>query len=272
MVLGLVLTCVLLALVGWQVEPKAILAVFARANPWLLAGALGIALVGNTLGSAEVLRQALAAAGVRASRRDVLAATLENLSLQAALPLGAGHATRAFSLVRGHGVDPKRAAVSVPILFALKLAALGVLCALGFSVRFPYGLTLAAVLCALVFTLVRRRHALHARALLGGFAAAVALTALQLVLFGVSAAALGASLPLFGILAWFPLCLVLAKLPVGWMGFGTREAAVVVLFQGQAEPAALAGAALLFGLFDQIAPGLFGLVFAPRFVRHLSAR
>lgn len=272
MVLGLALTLAALALVAWHVELSPVLAALSRARPALLGIALALALVSNTVASAEVLHHTLAALGVVVPRTAVLSATLENLSFQAALPFGAGHASRAFSLVRGQGIDLKRGALSVPLLVGLKLAALGLLALVAFSERHPIAVAVSGILLGAGFTLVRRRYALHASALLRAFVAALVVTACQLAIFAVVASALGASLPFFAILLRFPLCLVLAKLPVTWMGFGTREAAVVALFQGHADPGTLAAAALLFGTVDQIVPGLLGLVFAPRFARHVTDR
>jgi uncharacterized membrane protein YbhN (UPF0104 family) len=102
--------------------------------------------------------------------------------------------------------------------------------------------------------------------------AALVLTGLQILMFGILARAFGAELSPIA-LAWrFPLCLLLAKLPVTLMGFGTREAAVLALFQGLADPGVLAASALLFGVLDQIVPGLFGLLFAPRFAARVIDR
>jgi uncharacterized membrane protein YbhN (UPF0104 family) len=269
LVLAVVLTLLLLGLVTWKVELAPLLRALSGAQPLLVALALFIALGSNTLGSAEVLGQALSALGVRVSRSALLGVTLENLSFQAALPVGAGHASRAFSLVRAVGVDPKRAALSVPVVLGSKLAALSLFVAVGIADRYPLAPTLAGVALAAGFTIARRRHALSGFALFRALVAALVLTGLQVAVFGVLLAALGASVPLFAILFYFPLCLVLAKLPVTWMGFGTRDAAVVALFAGLADPGTLAAAALVFGVFDQIVPGLFGLAFTPRFARRI---
>lgn len=266
------LTLLALGLVTWKVELAPLLRAFSGAQPLLVVFALCIALVSNTLVSAEVLGQALAALGVNVPRAAVLGVTLENMSFQAALPVGAGHASRAFSLVRAEGVAPGRAALSVPLVLGLKLAALGLFVAVGVAERHPLAPTLAGAALAAGFTIARRRHALRGFALLRALVAAVAVTSLQIAVFGVLLAALGASVPLFAILLRFPLCLVLAKIPVTWMGFGTREAAVVALFSGLGDPATLAAAALLFGVFDQVVPGLFGLVFTQRFARRIITR
>lgn len=272
LVLAVVLTLVVLGLLTWKVELGTIATALSGARLSLVGLALVVALSANTLGSAEVLGQSLGALGVRVSRVVLLRATLENLSFQATLPLGAGHASRAFSLVRSGGVDPRRAALSVPIVLGSKLAALALFAAVGIAERHPLAPTLAGVALAAGFTIARRRHGLNAFALFRALIAALVLTLLQLVVFGLLLAAFGGAVSSLEISWRFPLCLVLAKVPVTWMGFGTREAAVVALFGGLADPGALALAALLFGVLDQIVPGLFGLAFTPRFASQIIDR
>ncbi len=264
--LGMAVAVLLCGVLIWKIEPRPIGAAIGRGDLGLLASALCISILSNSVLSAELFGHVLRAVGVHLSRRAVLGATLENMALQAALPFAAGHASRAAHLVRVHGADKRRATLSVGLLLALKLVALAVLALAGLAGRYPFASALAAALVALAFVIARRARSAEPRALGWSLFWAVVITALQVAMFVLILAALQARVPVAMTIARFPLCLLLAKLPVAWMGFGTREAAVLVAFSGATGTPSLVAASLLFGVIDQIVPGVLGAVFAPRLV------
>jgi uncharacterized membrane protein YbhN (UPF0104 family) len=264
LVLGLAFSLLLLALLAWKLDLGSVTSALGRADLGLLLAALLVALVSNSVGSAEVLKHVMNAVGAELSRRQALAATLFNLAPQAALPLGTGHASRALYLSRAHPIEPSRAAASVPVLLGVKLCALVLLAVIGFCVDTPALALLGVVALGVGFVLAERAGVRRVRALGRALVAALALTLLQVVLFHLVLHALGAALPFTAALSRVPVCLFVAKIPLGWMGFGTRETGALLAFQGLADPGVVVAGSLLFGVMDQIVPGLVGIFLAPR--------
>ncbi|MCD6310045.1 MAG: flippase-like domain-containing protein [Candidatus Eremiobacteraeota bacterium] len=66
-----------------------------------------------------------------------------------------------------------------------------------------------------------------------------------------------------------PLAVLIGQLPIGISGFGTREAAFLVLFQPWAGSDTLLAVALAYSFVEYILPSIIGLFFMPKFLTGL---
>jgi len=66
-----------------------------------------------------------------------------------------------------------------------------------------------------------------------------------------------------------PLAVLIGQLPIGISGFGTREAAFLVLFQPWAGVDTLFAIALVYSVVEYIIPAFIGLFFMPKFLAGL---
>lgn len=264
--LSVVVSLGLCALLFRQIAAAEVGAVLARAEPTALALALGTALTVNLPLSALALGSALAAHGVKVPRFLAMKATLGHLALHAGASFVVGKGARALYLARVHGVDAKSALGAELTLLGLKVLALLTVAASGALLGGALWVLPCATLALLAAWVWMRRRGATVAALAASFGWALGMGVGQLAVFALALRALGLAIPAAALLAWFPLCLLGAKLPLAWLGLGLREALVVVLFRGSAPAEALLAASLVFSLLEQVLPGLLGLVFAPRFL------
>lgn len=263
--LSLAISVVLLGAILAHIDAAKLGAVLARADLVLLVLSLVPSVLVNVPLSALALRSALAAHGASVSLPSAMRATVGHLALHAGATLVVGKAARALYVAREQGVEVRSALAAELSLLALKVAGLALFSLAGGVLVEPRLVIPSALvlLAGLAFALARR----GAPGLLAAaFGWAVLMAAGQLAVFALALAALGAPVPLARVVAFFPVCLLGAKVPLALFGLGVREALVLVLLRGAASDEALLGAALAFALVEQLLPGLLGLAFAPRFV------
>ncbi len=92
----------------------------------------------------------------------------------------------------------------------------------------------------------------------------------EIISFFLCAKALGLDIPLWAVLAYMPIVMVVTLVPITVRGIGTREVAVLFLFAGLAGEAELAAAALLFTFLEFILPALVGCVTLSPFLNALA--
>ncbi|MCL5035477.1 MAG: flippase-like domain-containing protein [Chloroflexi bacterium] len=77
------------------------------------------------------------------------------------------------------------------------------------------------------------------------------------------------NVPFYDAISLAPLAVLIGQLPIGISGFGTREAAFVVLFQPWAGADTLLALALTYSFVEYIFPTFIGLFFMPKFLAGL---
>jgi len=73
--------------------------------------------------------------------------------------------------------------------------------------------------------------------------------------------ALGISVPIVFAIANIPIAIFIGFIPVTAGGMGTRDATIIFLFLGYAEPSTLLGVGILFSVFRYLLPSLLGIPF-----------
>jgi uncharacterized membrane protein YbhN (UPF0104 family) len=270
---GTVATVALLGLLAWQIELGTTWAALTAAHPLWLGLAVVLGAVQNTGLSASATRRALAVLGIDVPFSKVLTATVHNLALQSALPVGAGQAGRVAWLVRAAGTPLAATTAATITQLAAKFVALGALCALGHGLLAGRWWPAAVVVvCAAVLSgLAGARGWLRWPGALPGLLGSTTLVvAAGLLAFMACAQAIGATLSPLVVLAFVPLSTAGAKLPPTLLGLGAREALVVALLAPYAEPAALLAISLLHSTVTQVLPALAGTVFTRAWMRAVA--
>jgi glycosyltransferase 2 family protein len=274
--------------VVWYVDPVAVGRQLASANPWLFAAAAGVYTVG-ALFAAVRWRFIARSLGLVSSLRAIVVMFFRGFTLNILLP-GAtlsGDLLRSYQLA-GLGNPLLRSAFSVVLdrlsglwmLCILSLASLlgaaaaGMLDAMPRQAFLVYVAVLVAAIAAPWIPIPfhrgleeKRRQAMESG---GAFYGAAGLSIVVQVVYTLSfllctlAAGISLSFPL--VLAVAAPIFIMAAVPLGWAGFGTRELAAVVVLGLLGVPADQATvAAMLCGL-TQVVQGVFA---APLFLAKL---
>ncbi|HEX7054961.1 MAG TPA: lysylphosphatidylglycerol synthase transmembrane domain-containing protein [Burkholderiales bacterium] len=273
----------LLAAVLWYADPLAIAAQLAAVDPAFFAMGLAASVVSNIVSAARWAAIARAL-GLAAPLARATAMYFRGMTMNVLLP-GAtvsGDVLRGYQLARLQESSGLRAAASVALD---RLSGLWVLCAMSLvsllvavardllvfdRTLLVYVALLAAALAAPWLPLPLRRLEELRRQALGARAPLLASLWLSVLVQVCSAAALwcfafsaGVNLSYAVMLAAAAPIFVMGALPLGWGGFGAREAAAVVVLGAIGVPADQAtAAALLYGL----AAVLQGVAAAPLFL------
>ena len=273
----------LLAAVLWYADPMAIAAQLQAVAPLFFALGLAASIVSNLLSAARWAAIARAL-GLAASLPRAATMYFRGMTMNVLLP-GAtvsGDVLRGYQLARSQENAGLRAAASVAldrlsglwILCAMSLVSLGV--ALGSDFLVP-GKSLYAYLAGLAIALVLpwlplpikrleelRRQAVGARGpLLASAWLSVLVQVFSAGALWAFAFAAGINLSYWVMLAAAAPIFVMGAVPLGWGGFGAREAAAVVVLGAIGVPADQATtAALLYG----ISAVLQGILAAPLFL------
>jgi uncharacterized membrane protein YbhN (UPF0104 family) len=284
-----------LLVVALKVEPGPIIDALEGLSPaWVIAAAL-VALLFNTLQSAEAFRWALRSFGVRIGYGTALTATAGNMAIKAALPAGAGELARVAWLHRTCSVDPMRSTAAIAALLWLKLLWLLAISLAGSLLVAGQAVTRIALLASLCLAaslpLVARRWmrepddargwhriaaalgrttraARPASLVLCGLHALLAVTA-EIGVFAMLLHACGGRVDAVHIAAWIPLVIIAAKVPLTLMGLGAREGLVVLLLAGSSPEAVLAASALLFSAVEYVLPAAVGTALTWSYVRRI---
>ncbi len=294
------LTVALLVVVIRQVEPRQVWQALSRCDGLLLAGAALFALLTTTLLAAELLRLLLRGFGEQVSFSATFIAKVGNMAIHALMPSGSGSLGSVAYLHRVHSAHLGRAMTATFSALWFKLGWLLLLSTVG-SLLLPsadralaIGLASASLVIVVASlcgpSLLRRlSRSVSAEGRIGravntmsesmstiepgylalGTGGALLVVVADIVLFGLAAAAVGVSFDVGQLVAFFPLVIIGAKLPVTLMGIGAREALVVLLFASAAPPEQLLAAALLFSVLDKLLPAALGLLLTWNFVRRI---
>jgi uncharacterized membrane protein YbhN (UPF0104 family) len=274
---------VLLALVLWYADPLAIAAELQAVAPLFFAVGLAASIASNAISAARWAAIARAL-GLGVSLPQAAAMYFRGMTMNVLLP-GAtvsGDVLRGYQLAGLHGNPGMRAAASVALD---RLSGLWILCAMSLvslflalgSDHLVPGKALGLYVCGLAAALaapwlplpIRRLEALRRQALAARgplLASAWLSVAVQVfsaaALWGFAFAA-GINLSYWVMLAAAAPIFVMGAVPLGWGGFGAREAAAVVVLGTIGVPADQATvAALLYG----ISAVLQGVAAAPLFL------
>jgi glycosyltransferase 2 family protein len=295
--IGIAVSLVVLGLIYWQIDLRALLSTLVASDPWLLLVAAALTIPATLLSAGRLCWLMPGGNGLRIGEaaRLILMAAVLNL----VLPSKMGDLAKAYALTeRGHARGSDAVAV-VLLEKAMDMAAMLLLCAVGLALAWPeapitQGLAVvaAAILalcvlalispgfgCALLRTLGalaprRFRPKLDAlaqawRGTVGDLwrqptrAASIILASLaswlvQLGQIWLFALALGAAVPFAANLALAPLAILVGLLPFTLAGIGTRDAALIVLYQPYMAAPAAAALGLLCTL-RYLLPALAGL-------------
>ncbi len=82
-------------------------------------------------------------------------------------------------------------------------------------------------------------------------------------------ASINIKVPFNYILIFMPLVMLISQIPITVSGFGTREAAIVILFSKFADAEALLSVGLLVSFVNYMFPALIGLFFVRSFIKSL---
>lgn len=267
----------------WYADPLAIAAQLEAVDRGLFAVGLAASIVSNVVSAARWAAIARAL-GLAAPLPRAVAMYFRGMTMNVLLP-GAtvsGDMLRGYQLSRLQGNSGLRAAASVALD---RLSGLWILCAMSLVSLFAaiamdlvvpgrsllvyiVGLAVALGLPWLPLPLARletlRRQALGARrALLGSAWLSVLVQVFSAAALWCFAFAAGINLSYAVMLAAAAPIFIMGALPLGWGGFGAREAAAVVVLGAIAVPADQATtAALLYG----ISAVLQGAIAAPLFL------
>jgi uncharacterized protein (TIRG00374 family) len=292
----------LLVFVAWYVDPLALLTKVCRADPWLVTLAVVVSMVANFVSATRwcVIARGLGlvAPNARLVRMYARGITTNMLLPGATLsgdllrsvelsrlgnPLGASALSVVLdrfsglwvlcvlSLLAGVGIAVRGVAGAGSVLIAphqlcaylLVLAGITAAPFIPLRFRIPGSSTIAWI-SALASRWHRLRQSLRqARpALLASIWQSLGVQCLSACVLWICAMAIGVSLPYLVILAAAAPIFILAAVPIGVAGFGTRELAAVVVLGWAGVPGDMAAAAaLLFGL----AAVLQGILAAPLF-------
>lgn len=271
----------------------------ANANPWLLASAVLFPLLLHTFQTAVALRQTLRGFGSEITYSAAMETIVGNLAIHGTLPAGTGSLVRVAYLNRTQDIPLGVAAATLVSVHWFKLLWLVLIAALGWWLRGATGYWTAAAislgllgmvaaslllprisrpfaktqrdgrLATLLRTFAEIANRIRPRELAKGALHTLPIILGQLTTFAILLVALDVAIDPYLIAAVLPLCMIGAKLPITFMGIGTREALVVVLMASSASPQVLLTAGLLFSLTDHVIPALVGTLFTRRFLAHL---
>lgn len=85
------------------------------------------------------------------------------------------------------------------------------------------------------------------------------------------ARAINADIPLFSILVYLPLVILVSSIPVAFLGLGVRESIIVLLFLKYASSEKLLALGILYSFAEYILPMLIGLSLTSLFVSRIIA-
>jgi uncharacterized membrane protein YbhN (UPF0104 family) len=286
-------TLIILGFVLSKVRPGPVLDAISSSNlPWVVAAAI-VALVFNTVQSAEVLRKCLAGFGQKITYKQSLAATAGNMAIKAALPAQTGEIARVIWLNKACNVDPVRSTAAIATLIWFKLIGLFALALTGWLLLDQRDPMMGAALLAggiLVVGLpvivawrgraTRRTTGIpHAIAqtlgeirpgplALGALHALVAVAA-EVAVFAMLLHGAGATLEAAELIGSLPIVIIGAKAPLTLLGLGTRECLVLLLFAGTAPENVLLATALMFSTLEYVLPALVGGLLTHGYVRRI---
>ena len=92
----------------------------------------------------------------------------------------------------------------------------------------------------------------------------------ELIIFFMLSKSLGLLLPFKAVLFFFPLINLIARLPIAFLGLGTREAVVIISFSRFADRTVLLSLGMLYSFVEYILPIAVGLIVLPFFVKKIS--
>jgi uncharacterized membrane protein YbhN (UPF0104 family) len=250
----------------------------------------------STIQSTELLRQVLLGFSSKVTFMQALGATAGNMAIKAALPAGTGELVRVAYLSRACNVKAARATAAIATLLWLKLAWLFLLSIAGFSLLPSLLPSLLLVTCLLVVILIpvlivrtgrtmkaeerrglrnivpalaRATKSMKAPGLVVGALHALLSTSAEIFVFGLLLHAVNGTVDPVSLLAYLPLVIIGAKLPLTILGLGTRELLVVILLSGANAPATLTAAAILFSAVKYVLPALLGAALTWSYIRRL---
>lgn len=294
------ITVAVLALLAWRVDLYEVgRAMTGFHLTWLIAAA-AVALVFNTVQSAEALRWMLRGYSIRIGYGASLAATTGNMAIKAALPASTGELTRVLWLQRAHGVSAARSTAAIVTLLWFKLLWLLVVATVGAWLHpgvpaVQRVLLTVVALVAVVATFAapallatvpggeepeggpgrvthRVGRAMDSRRAgplaLGGLHALVAVAA-EMAVFAMILLGSGATVDPARLAAGLPLVIIGAKVPLTLMGLGTREALAVLFLAGPVAPAVILSASLVFSVLEYVLPAALGAAFTWHYVRRI---
>ncbi len=292
----------LLGLLAYQVPVAESMAAMAGADVSLASAATLLSLLCATLQTAELRRQALRAFRIEIPFRSALLATAGTLALHHSLPAGSGAAASIAYLRQRHGASMPRSIAAFAMIFWLKLVTLLVISLLGWcalpqhTIDWTVVAAAAVVLPALTVLLwisvsrpIRRwagrtevvgrmrelwltvrRTPLQGRALALTVGHSLLSVLSDMLVFGLLLRALGARIDTAQLLAYLPLCLLGARIPISSMGLGTREALVLLFFSHVADAGVLFATSLLFSVIEHMLPALLGTLMTAPFLSSLA--
>ncbi len=302
-------TLLILALLLGSVEPEPLLEALAGTRLDLLAAAVGLGLMVRMGLMVDRWRRILDALGCRLGPGPAIRLGWASLPLQLGTPAKAGAVLLALYLERHHRLPAPEALSSQGLPRLHSLAVLAPLSLLGItqlagaglaperstSLAIQLGLACAAGLVGLGILLRWHRELVARVAGLSGLLARwlegllASLTLIppqrQAGLFAYSATillielcgvwllyrAVGVELDLLGFLPGIAIAVIAANIPIALGGFGTREAATLLIFGAFGSPESLLAAGLLWSFSLYLLPILLGLPAVPSVLRGLVA-
>jgi uncharacterized protein (TIRG00374 family) len=302
-------SAVVLALLYWLVDPRAVLAALRETDPAPVVVAILLLAIAHLLGAVRL--GLLLPTGRRLPLRERLGLILAAAVLNLVVPAKGGDLLKsAFMRGRG-GLDGPLALASVTFEKATDLLALLVWCAFGLAWELDAGRVHAALAAAVLLGLIAGVALLASPRFAGATLAAAARVAprrlrdaisrmdrswevmrshywrdprrlgavgllslaiwlLHLLQIWLFARALGVHLPVAAALALTPLAILAGLVPVTLAGVGTRDAALIALLHDYMAPATGAALGVLASL-RYLLPGVAGLPVLPRYLAGTGA-
>ena len=284
---GFAVSVVLLLLLFSRIDTEAVPEVIAKARPGFLFASIACSLSVNVLLSAVQWKIALDALGLHLSLRENAFIKVALYPLRLIVPAKAGDLTRAAYLSVQHGFP---AALGIGLTFFVTLGNMVVLLVLAMigavfaGIDGPLFFAIAATVgagCVIVYAVLRWRYRtgriperllpfrpvflLPLRTVSTIFAFGAIGLFVHLFTFWFILLSLRIEPPFAFAMTATPLVYIAGNLPLTFMGIGTREAAVSMLFAQYANATNLLSAGLLLTLIDKLLSVAVGLFFFPRF-------
>lgn len=293
-----------------KIEISEVTNIIKRANHTMLVLSIIISLFANVLVAAELWRKVTKVLGCSISFIESLLIRLSIAPIKGILPLKSGELFRALYLKRRYNFSLFLGTSSILMVLTLNLLTLAFAAIIGVTflkishpfLRYEYfTLPLLMLLTILLIILLIKNkiiqtkilcyfeknfpkfypkvnkflstyQAIGFRKLLIPLFYSTFITFSELVIFYLLLRSLNISVPIYSVLIFLPLVILIGNLPISLYGLGTREAAIILFFSGYAPSEALLSGGILYSFINYLLPPILGLSFTKFFFDSFFAK
>ncbi|MBL7197400.1 MAG: flippase-like domain-containing protein [Candidatus Omnitrophica bacterium] len=255
-----------------------VLNLIKEANFKIILLTLGISFINNFLVSAHRWKAILKHLGCPISLKDLLLIKIGSNPIISILPLKTGEFFRPLYLKRLRGISYSKSAFSILSEYTLNILALtfpifiGIIIYLSQNNIFNLNLSKTTGIMFLYLSFLPVKHSdyyalfkIHLKQLKGLFKNKIILLYTSLFVFGellnvyLLSKALHSPLPLYAILIFIPIVILISGLPITILGLGTRETAILFFLSKFAPPQTLLSLGILYSFVEHLFPMIIGV-------------